>query len=106
MYTRTLQSCGIAIMNHYRQQAVGNILMMIWLGSKVYLSPLSTLYTYLKRIGIKVFSIEQDLVSDNPEALINLSVEDANRNRIILREEFSEKAVVSRLRDAVMENFM
>lgn len=106
VYTRTLQSCGIAIMNHYRQQAVGNILMMIWLGSKVYLSPLSTLYTYLKRIGIKVFSIEQDLVSDNPEALINLSVEDANRNRIILREEFSEKAVVSRLRDAVMENFM
>jgi len=105
-YTRKLQSCGIEIMNHYRQQAVGNILMMIWIGSRVYLSPSSTLYNYLKRIGIKVFSIEQDLVSDNPEALINLSVEDANYNRIILKEEFSERVVVSRLRNAVFENFM
>lgn len=104
-YTRKLQSCGIAIMNHYRQQAIGNILMMIWLGSRVYLSPSSTLYHYLKRIGIKVFSIEQDLVSDNPEALINLSVEDANHNRIILMDEFSERVLVSRLRDAVLEHF-
>ena len=104
-YTRKLQSCGIAIMNHYRQQAIGNILMMLWLGSKVYLSPSNTLYHYIKQIGIKVFSIDQDLVSDNPDALINLSEGEANHNRIILKQEFSERVVVRRLRGSVLKYF-
>lgn len=104
-YTKRLQSCGITIMNHYRQQAIGNIIMMLWLGSKVYLSSSSTLYHYLKRIGIKVFSIDQDLVPESPDALNKLSEGDANHNRIILKEEFSERVVVRRLRDAVLKYF-
>ena len=54
-YQKILQSCGIVIMNHYRQQAVGNVLNALYLGAKVYLSNNNTLYHYLRRIGCHVF---------------------------------------------------
>ena len=59
-YNKITLSCSIVFMNHYRQQAMGNILTAIWLGSKVYMNNSTTSYKYLSRIGIKINSI-QDL---------------------------------------------
>src|SRR5690606_8564482 len=64
-YNEYLRLCGIVIMNNYRQQAVGNILTMIWMGAKVFLNEETSLYKYLKRIGVFVFSISTDLDRDN-----------------------------------------
>lgn len=36
-YINTLSSCSIVIMNHIRQQALGNIIIMLYLGAKVFL---------------------------------------------------------------------
>lgn len=96
-YNQYLEQCGIVIMNHYRQQAVGNVLTMLWMGAKVYLDERNTLYHYLKRIGIYVFSIQKDLRNENPKVFLLLEkrFQDANRN--ILRMEIGQKALLSKL---------
>jgi len=104
-YIKKLQGCGIVIMNHYKQQAVGNILMMLWLGSKVYLNESNTIYHYLKRIGIKIFSIDNDLIRDNHLALMNLSQDEIDQNRSILKKTIGEEHVIKGLKDSVLNFF-
>jgi hypothetical protein len=100
-YTLTLQRCGIVIMNHYRQQAIGNIVMMIWIGAKVYLNESNTFYNYLKRIGVKVFSIDSDLNSENKKVFTNLEESEAMENRRIITAVFSETNVAGALRKSL-----
>jgi len=60
-YGNVINSCGFRIFGHERQQAMGNIGMGIRSGCKVFLSKNSIAYAYYKGIGIKVFSIQDDL---------------------------------------------
>jgi hypothetical protein len=104
-YTKIIRGCGIVIMNHYRPQAVGNIIAALWLGSKVYLSESNTFSNYLRKIGIKIFSIEKDLNKENSQALNNLSDEEIEHNRSILKNLISEEYVVKRLNNAIVKYF-
>ena len=104
-YTKKMQSCGIVIMNHYRSQGVGNILAALWLGSKVYLNESNTFLHYLRRIGIRVCSIEQDLVKENKLALMNISDNEIEHNRSILKQEIGEETVIERLKQSVFKYF-
>jgi dTDP-N-acetylfucosamine:lipid II N-acetylfucosaminyltransferase len=105
-YTRELQSCGITIMNHFRQQAVGNILTMLWLGSKVYLNESNTVFHFLRRIGVKIFSIEKDLTKENPYALSNLSKNEMEQNRLILKKTISEENIIKFLKEGIHKYFL
>lgn len=96
-YNRIILSCSVVFMNHYRQQAMGNILTAIWLGSNVYMNNFTTSYKYLSRIGIKINSI-QDLSFG--ESLINFKGADnleLERNREILMNELSLDKSVERI---------
>lgn len=97
-YTRLIKACGIVIMNHYRQQALGTVLVMLYMGGKVFLSESNTIYKYLNRIGVKVFSIESELNHNNQAALTNLSPADMEKNRSILREFMSEDKIIERMK--------
>ena len=91
-FNMLLASCNVVIMNHYRQQALGNIMAVLWMGSKVYLNQSNTLYHYLKRIGIIIFSINNDWY-DNPNALKGLKDSDIINNRKILIKELGFDAL-------------
>lgn len=88
-YNNKLSECGIVIMNHYRQQAVGTVLAMVWMGAKVYLSNQNTLYHYLKRINISVYSIEEDI--NKEDFFLPLDSEAIEKNKRILNIELSQK---------------
>ncbi len=88
-YNTFIAQCGIVVMNHYRQQAIGNILAMLWMGAKVYLDEKNTFYHYLKRKQVHIFSIEKDLLPENKEALTNLETEKVAHNRQVLTNEIS-----------------
>lgn len=98
-YNKTIQSCGIIIMNHYRQQAVGNILASMWMGAKVFLDKKNTFYHYLKRIGCYVYLID-DLTNDNLENLNNTQIE---HNRNILIKEIGTKTIVNTLKNDIQK---
>ncbi|WP_442844795.1 TDP-N-acetylfucosamine:lipid II N-acetylfucosaminyltransferase [Leeuwenhoekiella sp. H156] len=83
-YNSYIQSCGFAVMNHYRQQAVGNVLVMLWMGAKVFLNERNTLFDYLKRLGLFVYSINKDLNSDQLSTLLTPLQREHNRRLLSL----------------------
>lgn len=62
-YIKILLSCGYVIMNHVRQQAVGNIVIMLYLGAKVFLREESPTYSFFRGQGAVIHTI-QDLEKD------------------------------------------
>ena len=93
-YNNVVQSCGVVVMNHYRQQAVGNILASLWMGAKVFLDERNTFYHYLKRIGCHVYSVKE-LSDDNLELLTE---EKIKNNRDVLVKEISTDVIVDVLK--------
>ena len=101
-YNEVLFTCSIVVMNHYRQQGVGNILTSLWIGCKVYLSEKNLVFDYLKRIGCYVYSIETELRPENKQALEPLTVEQVEMNRQILKQNISEKILVEQLKEGIL----
>lgn len=91
IYNQHLLSCNVAIMNHYRHQAMGNIITALWLGSRVYLSKKSTTYTCLKRLGIIIYAVEDDLIPSFQDVLLPLTKSQQTHNREILIREYGGK---------------
>jgi hypothetical protein len=94
-YTRLMQSCGIVIMNQYRQQAVGNIITAVYLGVKVFLDKRNTIYQYLKRNGCYIYSLD-DLKSIND--LCVLSYSERQNNKLMLMGDISKNELISHLK--------
>ena len=90
-YNLILFSCNCAIYNHKRQQAVGNIIISLYLGQKVFLSEDNILFGYLKNKGIIVFSIQKELFQN--ELSIELSNDQKMNNRRILEAEYGDEGV-------------
>lgn len=83
-YVQTLLSCGFAVMNHVRQQALGNIIILLYLGAKVFLRQESPVYEHFRKQGMVLFTV-QELERDFgmlDEGLDLVSME-ANRQLII-----------------------
>jgi len=100
-YTNIIQTCGIAIMNHYRGEAAGNVLRTIYLGSKLYMSERSIIFKYLKRIGCYVFSIEKELKPSNKDALLLLNEKQIQHNRKVIHKEISERVLLDCLNKSI-----
>lgn len=102
-YIQQIKTCGIVIMNHYRQQALGNVLTMIYMGARVFLNESNTIFQFLTRIGVTVFSVEKDLNTDNREALVNLPGHYIEKNRILLRNFMSEENIIQNLKEGLKD---
>jgi len=63
-YIEFLGNIDIAIFNHRRQQAMGNIVTLLGLGKKVFLRRDVTTWKYLAAMNIKVFAIGDDLLAE------------------------------------------
>lgn len=100
-YNDLLLSCDVVIMNHKRQQAVGNIVQSLLNGSHLYLRSESTVYQYLKDCGFQI-SAFNDVIS-----LSGLSYEDVNLNRELAKKifgaEFQHQKLQSLINQIVSE---
>jgi dTDP-N-acetylfucosamine:lipid II N-acetylfucosaminyltransferase len=92
-YINTIASCSFVIMNHLRQQAIGNIVIMLNLGAKVFLNRNNPAYSFFKNKGAVIFSIED--LKINPSLLTDpLGYEDMIINRTVLQSVWSEKQII------------
>ena len=76
-YVRFLNSCDVGIYDNNRQQALGNISLMLNLGKKVYVS--ESIRKYYEQFGYKLYStneIETKTITD----VLKFDVEDAEKN--------------------------
>ena len=58
-YSKTIQACGFVMMNHLRQQALGNICMAMLMGAKIYLNGGNPLSSWIKSRGAVFGSINK-----------------------------------------------
>lgn len=91
-YHKLLTSCGYVIMNHRRQEAMGNIITMMYLGAKIFLNKQNPVYEYFKRLGAYVFLIDE-ITEKKEKAFVPLTQEQINKNREILIQTRSKKVV-------------
>lgn len=88
-YKEIVHSCSIAIFGHERQQAMGNINMALNLGCKVFLSETNPVYSFYKSLGFVVFSIQENLTTNEIDE--ELSESERAQNRRLLYERYHEQ---------------
>ena len=94
-YNELLLSAEHFIFSSWRQEAVGNILIALYLGGKVFLSEKSPILNYFRNMGLSIYSLEkmtqEDLDTKLDDNLINL-------NRKIINDKYNEKVVVDKIK--------
>ncbi|MDI3478560.1 MAG: hypothetical protein PWQ59_2085, partial [Thermoanaerobacterium sp.] len=92
-YGKILNSVDIAIFNHDRQQALGNILALLYLEKKVFIKSDITPWNFFKEKGLIVFDT-YELENLTFDELIYMDENLKERNREIIAKEFSEEKCV------------
>lgn len=99
-YISMVLSCGNVIMNHVRQQAVGNIILMLYLGAKIYLRKENPVYSFLKENDFTVYLVEDILI--NPEILDKkLTIDEVESNREKLKLFWSEEVIMAKTKTII-----
>lgn len=89
-YRSMIASSTYFVMPHIRQQALGNIVMAMYMGGRVFLDRRSPTWQFFKERNAVVFSLEQFADQFGKGRLLDEEVE---INREILRECWSRKAI-------------
>ncbi len=99
-YVATIKQCGYVIMNHKRQQAVGNIVIMLYLGARVFLREENPTFSFLKDLGVEISSV-QELEKDISLLDTPLSIEEKERNKRLVSDYWSRESGISRTKALV-----
>lgn len=97
-YNTIISTCSVVIMNHLRQQAVGNIIVMMYFGAKIFLNPESPVYKFYMEKGAVLFSVEE---LDDYSIATRLSKEEININREILQNTLSEEIMFKNTKELI-----
>lgn len=81
-YISFLTHCKALVLGCMRQQALGNITLMLSQGSKVFLYKDSVNYKFLHKEGFVVFTIEDDLTNENINAPLTEQEIATNRSKM------------------------
>lgn len=103
-YNEILLSCPVVVMNHYRQQGLGNILTALWMGARVHLNEGVSTYAFLKREGVHVFTME-DFYANEVNGLLQVSRLPqtlADENRALLSGIFGKENVARQIRNSFL----
>jgi hypothetical protein len=90
-YYEKLTEVGWSIINVKVQQALGNIVALIWMGVKVFLDEESSTYKDFKNWGIHVYSIQKKLTRE--ELSVKLTPAQISDNKRIIFEKCNEETV-------------
>ncbi|MFG0834941.1 TDP-N-acetylfucosamine:lipid II N-acetylfucosaminyltransferase [Aeromonas bivalvium] len=103
-YNSIMNDCGFVIMNHVRQQALGNIVAMMYRGAKIFLREESVLYKHFKSLNAHIHSV-QELELDSTLLDQHLTCQQIDDNRCILQAAWSEDVILKRTK-ALVESAM
>ncbi|NME68174.1 TDP-N-acetylfucosamine:lipid II N-acetylfucosaminyltransferase [Flammeovirga aprica] len=95
LYVKILSSCSVMIMSHLRQQALGNIIVGLYLGMRIYLHPKGILYKYFKDKGYYVYPFKGEVI------LNKLNSKQKDHNRKLLFQNWGIDVVESRVKNII-----
>lgn len=88
-YLDLLGSMDMAVFNHDRQAALGNILMLVGLGKRVYLKRGTTTWAHLASLGIKIFDVD--------DLALEAGFSERNANVQLVKDAYSEERLLEGL---------
>lgn len=97
-YYKKFLSSNSFVFGHLRQCANGNIIVALYLGAKVFLFKDNPLYHYYKKIGIIIFTIDDELTNESISS--PLPDEIRQKNRDILLKIYSYENALKLLKDS------
>jgi len=100
-YNEIIGGCSIVIMNHCRQQALGNIITCMLSGAKVFLRENNPLFSFFKENGVHVFSIKS-LEENKIDLFSPLTKEEIIENKDFIMSNWGASAVFDSIRRLTM----
>ena len=96
-YNERIGACGFVVMNHRRQQAVGNIGAALYKGATVYLRRENPLFAFYSGLGITLRPIDELVSGAGP--LVPLRADERTRNHMIIGAHYARKRVLQAMRE-------
>lgn len=96
-YADVIANCSIVVMNHVRQQAVGNIILALHAGAHVFLRRDNPVHAAMQRIGVPIHDVEtlpQFLQAGEPP-VADASLDDVRRR---LEDQYGRPSILRRTR--------
>ena len=81
-YLAQLQKCGVAILNHRRQQAFGNVVALIQQGSRIFLRRENAIASLLQHLDIYFEYIDDRQIEADRLTLLSANQQDHNRRQL------------------------
>ena len=99
-YVNLLLQCGYVIMNHVRQEAVGNIIIMLYLGARVFLREDNPTYIMLRNEGAFINTVDE-LNEKNWLIKLPLSEGEILKNIEVINKHWSSSAIDKKTKNLV-----
>jgi len=96
-YNARIQRCGFVVMNHRRQQAVGNIGAALYKGATVYLRRENPLFDFYAGLGVALRPMTS--LGDGSEPLEPLDARLRERNRAVIGAHYARERVLQTMRE-------
>ncbi|MBR5076745.1 MAG: TDP-N-acetylfucosamine:lipid II N-acetylfucosaminyltransferase [Bacteroidales bacterium] len=96
-YNAFIKTVSFFFFGHWRQEALGNLIVAFYIGGKVFLSNRNPLLAYFRDKGIKVFEIE----TVDESSLRELTVEEKQWNRDIIYGLYNKSRALDVLRNGI-----
>ncbi|NFC10416.1 hypothetical protein EXM91_14275 [Clostridium botulinum] len=90
-YTAILDEVDVAIMNHNRQQAVGNMILLLYLGKKIFLKKSVTTFSFLQEKGFQIFDIENFV--DNINSIERIQLNSLKNQEAVIKNFSNDKVL-------------
>lgn len=90
-YAKILSSVDVAIFNHDRQQALGNIIALLFLKKKVYVKKEVSTYSLFTSMGVKLFDTGSIVGEGDTQSLFSFDDKIGNKNSQLVGEFFSDE---------------
>lgn len=98
-YSSIISSCNIVVMNHVRQQALGNIGTALYQGAHVYLDPKNPVYKFFKEKNTLIHTTLE--LASNPLPYGGLSPAQVQENRSILQDLWGYENIKSNVNNLI-----
>lgn len=93
-YTKILLSCNTLIFNHIRQQGLGNIIVLGYLGAKIFMNKKNPIYHYYNKEGFSIFSIDE---INKLSVASSLSNDEYIKNKKLFLQLYSKEIVMKKI---------
>jgi dTDP-N-acetylfucosamine:lipid II N-acetylfucosaminyltransferase len=92
-YFDFLKNVDICVFNHYHQQGLGNINLLLCIYKKVYIQSITTPYNYYREMGVHIFDTDE-IQNSSFSDFIYLSESDAESNKQKMLQDLDSSTIL------------